>query len=388
MAVQLSKKEFDSINKPIDLARGLPSACYTTKEWEKADRETSLGKHWTCLGYCYDLAPTDYKTIEFLGIPLIIISDETGICRVFHNVCRHRGHKLLDSAGSLNGAIRCPYHSWTYRLDGMLMATPHIGGFGIHELEGEYKSHLGLLEVRSYTWLGLIFINLSGDAIEFSDYIGPLRSRWSSFLGIEGFSNLIFPEANDVIELRVKANWKLIVENYCESYHLPWVHPNLSRYSQTKDHYNIVLKELGSGQGTKKFSFAEEKEISLPKFPNWPAKKIDVAEYIALYPNLLLGIHSDHVFAIIVHPVKNDETLESILIYYPNDEIIGSDYGDARREIMTGWLAVFQQDIKPLEGMQRGRESGAFDGGIFSPIQEISTHAFHCWLAQRYPQGD
>ena len=388
MTIHLSKKEFDSINQPIHLARGLPSACYTTKEWEEVDRETSLAASWACLGYCHDLPSCSYRTIEFLGIPLIIICDETGFYRVFHNVCRHRGHRLLDAAGSLNGVIQCPYHSWTYRLDGMLKATPNVGGFGTHELENQYRSQLGLLEVRSATWLGLIFINLSEDAAEFLDYLAPLRSRWSPFLGTEEFDNFLFPKTNDLIDLRVKANWKLVVENYCESYHLPWVHPNLSSYSKAKDHYNIVLKGLGSGQGTTKFSFAEQEAINLPKFTSWPEKYIDVAEYIALYPNLLLGIHSDHVFVIVVNPVANDETLENILIYYPDRETDSSDYETARREIMAGWIAVFEEDIKPLEGMQKGRESKAFDGGIFSPILEIPTHAFHCWVAEKYPKGD
>ena len=388
MTVKLSKKEFDSINEPIHFARGLPSACYTTKEWEEIDRETSLATSWSCLGYCYDLSPGGYKTIEFLGIPLIIICDETGLHRVFHNVCRHRGHRLLDSTGLLNGAIQCPYHGWTYRLDGMLKAAPHIGGFGTHELEDEYKSQHGLLEVRSTTWLGLIFVNMSGDAVEFLDYIAPLRSRWASFLGTEGFDQFLFPETNDLINLRVNANWKLVVDNYCESYHLPWVHPNLNSYSQTKDHYNIVINELGSGQGTKKFSFVEEQAIKLPKFSGWPKKDIDLAEYIALYPNLLLGLHSDHFFVIVVHPIANDETLENILIYYPSKEVGSSEYEAARRQVLAGWLAVFQEDVKPLEGMQKGRESKAFDGGIFSPILEIPTHAFHCWVAQKYPKED
>ena len=187
------------------------------------------------------------------------------------------------------------------------------------------------------------------------------------------------------MEVEVQANWKLVVENYCESYHLPWIHPGLNSYSRIEDHYSILAGDWGAGQGTTVFDFTEHAGIYLPRFRGWPENENKVAEYIALFPNVLLGLQVDHFFAIVLLPMAFDQTVEQLQIYYVGEEGLTDQYADARRVLLDGWREIFAEDISPVEGMQRGRASLAFDGGAFSPALDTATHHFHKWVASRLP---
>ena len=118
---------------------------------------------WTCIGVGSDLPePGDTKPVDFVGLPLLMVRAENGEVRVFHNVCSHRGVRLVEQAGQVKRVIVCPYHSWSYNLDGTLFATPHIGGQGKHSCEGFDKKQHPLRRVRSVVWFDMVFINLSG----------------------------------------------------------------------------------------------------------------------------------------------------------------------------------------------------------------------------------
>ena len=185
------------------------------------------------------------------------------------------------------------------------------------------------------------------------------------------------------MELTVESNWKLPVENYCESYHLPWVHPGLNSYSRLEDHYHIMEGELGAGQGTRAFDFSAREGIALPAFPHWPSDRRNVAEYVALFPNVLLGLQMDHFFAIWLQPLAHNRTREVVDIQYVGDEACGDQYESARVRTLEGWREVFKEDVHAVEGMQAGRESPAFDGGAFSPVMDNPTHHFHRWMVTR-----
>ena len=156
--------------------------------------------------------------------------------------------------------------------------------------------------------MDLVFVNLSGDAATFADYIRPLEVRWSEFLGVDGLNEARVASNDERMELTLNCNWKLAVENYCESYHLPWVHPGLNSYSRIEDHYNIVAGDWGAGQGTKVFEFSERAGIELQRFSAWPEDKLKIAEYIALFPNVLLGLQNDHIFVMLLLPSTHART--------------------------------------------------------------------------------
>jgi choline monooxygenase len=388
MSIVFGDRELASVERPIVEARGLPNEAYTSAQWAALERERVLGTSWTCTGFVDDVLPGHAAPVDLLGLPLLVVRDGAGTSRVFHNVCRHRGHRLVEEPCDLGGRIRCPYHSWTYALDGALRGPPHVGGPGVHEVEGLDRSKHGLLEVRAAEWLGLLFVNLSGDATTLEAHLAPLLERWAPFVGAGGLDLLSPAWDNGSLELTVAANWKLAVENYCESYHLPWVHPGLNGYSRLEDHYEILQGEAASGQGTRAFCFTERAGIELPRFPAWPRDRVRTAEYISLYPNVLLGVHVDHFYALVLTPLACDCTLERLRIYYLGDAAEGHAFGEARATLLQGWRQVFAEDVGVVEGMQDGRRSPAFDGGVFSPVMDRSTHHFHRWVARRMAQAD
>ncbi len=366
----------DAVTQPIEKARGLPNAHYTDPETWDAESAACLHGTWAGLAVAADVPePGDAKPLTFLGVPLLLIRDRDGDVRVFENICRHRGMILVDAPRKIEGAIRCPYHSWCYSTAGKLVATPHIGGPGQNTYEGLDKTSLGLNEVRSHIWRDVVFINLSGTAAPFEELHADLIARWAEFE-----QPLHHGGGGSQFTLDVACNWKLAVENYCESYHLPWVHPGLNSYSRLEDHYHIEAPGRFSGQGTHVYrQLKGEGELTFPDFADLSEKWDAAAEYIAVYPNVLMGVHRDHAFAIVLEPLDQGHTREQVHLYYA---VPDSD-ADLRARNAALWKEVFIEDIFVVEGMQRGRAAPQFDGGRFSPAMDGPTHLFHSWVAER-----
>jgi len=365
------------VRQPIATANGLPNGHYINPAIFDEEKQALLIKQWAGLAVAADVPePGDAIPMSFLGMPLLLIRDKSGVVRVFQNTCRHRGMILVESPRKIEGAIRCAYHSWCYATDGRLVSTPHVGGPGQNTHEGIHRALLGLIEVRSHIWRDVVWVNISGDAAPFEEVNAELIDRWAEF------DQPLFHGGEDSrFQLEVNCNWKLAVENYCESYHLPWVHPGLNSYSRLEDHYHIEAPGKFSGQGTEVYrQLTSEIDGSVfPDFNNLDPKWDTAAEYIAAYPNVLLGVHRDHAFAIILVPEATDRTVENIHLYYAQPQ---SDDG-LRARNTEQWKLVFEEDIFVVEGMQRGRLSPGFDGGRFSPAMDGPTHLFHEWVASK-----
>ena len=221
----------------------------------------------------------DAKPFDLLGIPIMILRDKQNKIRVFHNVCSHRGYKILQESCKIKNVIRCPYHSWSYNTSGNLVATPHLGGMNKHTSKKFDKSKSGLKEIRSYVWLDMIFVNISENEISFNEYIKPLSDRWEKFWPAQDRDLMVYSNDYGYFNLNVNCNWKFAIENYCESYHLPWVHPGLNSYSKISDHYHIQgLPNRFAGQGTKVYNPKFKGKEKFPCFPNWPKYKEHIAE--------------------------------------------------------------------------------------------------------------
>ena len=146
-------------------------------------KEKNFENNWIVVGTASSIPnPGDTKSFNLLGIPLILVRDKDYKVRVFHNVCSHRGYKLISKDCHLKTVIRCPHHSWSYDFTGKLVATPHIGGVNIHEHKDFKKKENNLKEVRSRIWLDLIIVNISDNAIPFEEYIRPLEKDGQSLL--------------------------------------------------------------------------------------------------------------------------------------------------------------------------------------------------------------
>ncbi len=368
--------DLSTVQRPVAEANGLPNAHYIDETVFTEERDAVLYATWAGLAVGADVPEHgDAKPIEFLGLPLLLIRDKDGAVRVFQNTCRHRGMILVSEPRKIEGAIRCPYHSWCYSTKGKLVATPHVGGPGQNAHPDMDRDTLGLIEIRSHIWRDVVFINVDGQAAAFEDMHADLIARWSEF-----DQPMYHGGADSQFQLSVATNYKLAVENYCESYHLPWVHPGLNSYSRLEDHYHIEEPGKYSGQGTLVYrQFEGENGQRFPDFADLSDKWDEGAEYITVYPNVLLGAQRDHAFAIVLDPKAVNKTTEHIHLYYAAPEV-----DDAMRAKNTAqWKEVFEEDIFVVEGMQKGRYGPGFDGGRFSPAMDGPTHCFHAWVAAR-----
>ena len=378
MAKDISPDVLDAVRRPVATANGLPNAHYTDPDVFTAESQAVLKANWAGLAVAAEVPENgDAKPITFLGIPLLLLRDRDGQVRVFENICRHRGMILVSKPKKIEGAIRCPYHSWCYSTQGKLISTPHVGGVGHNTHDAIVKDNLGLNEVRSHVWRDVVFINLSRTAPPFAQVHADLLKRWAEFED----QPLHHGGADSAFTLDVKTNYKLAVENYCESYHLPWVHPGLNSYSRLEDHYNIAQYGAYSGQGTRVYrQFAgDDGAAAFPDFKGLSDKWNEGAEYIAVYPNVLLGAQRDHAFAIVLEPKAHDRTVEHIHLYYAATDIAPAN----RAKNAAMWKEVFEEDIFVVEGMQAGRHAPTFDGGRFSPAMDGPTHCFHDWVARQ-----
>lgn len=366
--------DLSHVRRPVSEAQGLPNPHYIDSQVFNEEKHAVLFSSWSGLAVAADVPEIgDAVPLTFVGMPLLVIRDKSNTVRVFQNTCRHRGMILVEEPRKIEGAIRCPYHSWCYSTEGRLVSTPHVGGPGQNTHESIDRDLLGLIEVPSHIWRDVIWINIDGTALPFEDANADLIARWAEF-----DKPLYHGGADSAFQLEVECNWKLAVENYCESYHLPWVHPGLNSYSRLEDHYHIEKQDSYSGQGTLVYRQLKAADGQVfADFEDVGEKWNEAAEYITVYPNVLLGVHRDHAFAIVLVPKSTERTVENIHLYYATPKT-----NDAMRAANTEqWKLVFEEDIFVVEGMQKGRHSPNFDGGRFSAVMDSPTHCFHAWIA-------
>lgn len=375
----MTQSDISSVLQNIEVAKGLPNHHYIDETTFEEEKHAVLFNNWAAIGFGKDIPEAgDTIPIDFLGLPLFALRDKEGNINIFQNTCRHRGMILVDKPQKLRGPIRCPYHSWSYDLQGNLKSTPMVGGPGNNDHEDVDRCKLGLFKIRSYIWNDIIFVNINNNAEPFEKKHAHLLERWREF-----DQPFIHGGESSSFQLDVKANWKLAIENYCESYHLPWVHPELNTVSKIEDHYNISEPGLYSGQGSYVYRQIEGKDgLKLNDFENLSNKWDKGSEYISFFPNVLLGIHRDYFLAVIIEPKSAGKTTEHASLYYAENEDtqnIQNIYADNARF----WKQIFLEDRTVVEGMQRGRHGVFFDGGKFTPLMDEPTHIFHHWVASQ-----
>jgi Rieske 2Fe-2S family protein len=354
----------------------LPRAAYVSDEAWLAERERIWFRQWVLVGRDHDLpAPGDRLLADVAGESIVVVRDEDGGLRGFHNVCRHRGAELVDPAapacGTFGAAIRCPYHAWTYGLDGRLRRAPF--------LDQAATPDVALHPVAVDTWGGFVFAHLTpGEARPLGEQLGPIPDRVRRYPLAELRRGLTF-------HYDVATNWKVVAENYNECYHCGPVHPELCDLVP-------AFRRGGSGlewpdgiphrDGAWTFTVSGTSERR-------PFDGLDEAERTRhkgelVYPNLLLSLSAEHVAAFRLAPRgPATTTIECDLLFHP-DELARpgfdpSDAGDL-------WDLVNRQDWSICESVQRGMSSRAWSGGWFAPMED-DTADITRWYASAMEDG-
>lgn len=369
--------DLSPVLQPVAAARGLPNEHYLSDDIYREERDSVIFANWAGIGFGFDCPePGDVMPVDFMGMPLLVVRDDDGEIGVFQNTCRHRGMILVTEKGNIRGTIRCPYHSWCYSLKGELRATPHVGGPGHNTHDSIERRDLGLTRIRSHVWREVIFVNVDGKAPPFAEYAGGLMKR------MKDHDRPLYHHAG--FSFDVACNWKLAVENYCESYHLPWVHPGLNSYSRLEDHYHIENDGNFAGQGSRVYrQIKGDGGESFPDFEGLPDFWQTGAEYPVLFPNVLLAFQRDHAYAMLILPQGPERTIERTELFYAFPPEERPDLADLMDRNAAQWKSVLEEDLFVVEGMQKGRHGVHFDGGKFSPVMDNPTHDFHRWVARQ-----
>ena len=369
----LTQETFRSITGSIDEATGLPNEAYTSETFLKLEYDRVFGRGWVGIAFDDDVAaPGDLYPVQAAGQPLVVLRDRQHNIRVFHNVCRHRGTKLVDQPCSNKRQIVCPYHAWAYGLDGKLNATPNFRGPGVRERVAFEPGQQDLVEVRSAVWNHVVMVNLSGDAMPLDEWSQSLDRRWSCY----DFDNTL---AGKDVFYDIGANWKLTLENFLESYHLPVVHPGLNAYSPLSEH-RVLVEDRVMGQISLDYR-PDDSGRGLPRFADLPAERQSRAEYLLLFPSLMLSVTPDHDRVTLVNPVAAESTHQRWRFYFVGENGLDASLQAARDGVAARVDAYTREDIAILERLQAGRHSPGYDGGRFSPYHETTTFQFQKLIA-------
>ncbi|GAB3684622.1 aromatic ring-hydroxylating oxygenase subunit alpha [Salinisphaera aquimarina] len=372
----LSPAVLEQINRPTADAICLPNEAYTHDSFLERERSEIFDRQWVFAAVGAQIPRRgDVLPVEIAGRPVVLTRNRNGEVRAFHNVCRHRGLQLVSDRKQGCATLVCPYHSWAYSLDGELKKTPHFGGHDCDDAPGLDRSEYGLAGIRCEMWHDLIFLNLSGDAAALEHSLGPLQARWADY-------DLTLLRHGGTATFDVATNWKLAVENFVESYHLPWTHPSLNGYSRMQAHFNM-LEPTYLGQGSTGYDSVAAGHPDLPMFPGLSEQARRTAEYPYVMPNLLLGMHPSYLFVFGIQPVTPERTREVFHFYYVGDAAMTDELAAQRSKPIDSWLGINAEDIVMIEGMQRGRRSPGYVNGRFSPYHEVTTHEFQRRVANQ-----
>ncbi len=368
--VLLGEEGFEQTFAPIEEASGLPNAAYWSEDWLKLEQEHVFQKSWVFAGAEAEIPENgDMKPLSIGGAPLVIVRDQDGSVRALHNVCRHRGAKLVTKP-CRKASFTCPYHAWNYGLNGKLRARPHFSGADqIDRFEDGGGPKLDLVEARCETWNGCIFVNVSGTAEPLLDWLRPMLNRTKNY----DYSSIRWAGK---IDFEVDANWKLVYENYMEGYHVFAVHPKLLKFApmnvrwsgEWDDHvfYNdYIFPEIEEGRGD-----------GLPHYPDLPEDDAKRGLWFLAFPHFAAEVFPDQFTLLVSYPIAPNKTREELHVFLIGEAATSDIYKEPREAVMKMWDDLNREDIGMLELLQEGRLSPAYDGGRLSPHWEDPTHQF------------
>ena len=352
-------------------AKTLPQQYFVSEKIFEEERTKIFARQWVLVGHQSQIANAgDYFTAQVADESLIILRDQRSSIRGFYNVCRHRGTRLCqDSSGQIR-AIQCPYHAWTYALDGRLIGAPHMD-----EVPGFDKADYSLHAVDLALWEGFIFVNLAGQnaSTERGGYIS--LEEWFAPLA-EKFTHWNLPKLRSArrIEYDVRANWKLIFENYSECYHCPGVHPALSKLTP----YDSAENDLSEGPFLGGFMrITKGRSLSMSgnacALPVGDIKAEDHARvfYYSIFPNMLLSLHPDYVMVHQIWP-KSPERTRILCDWFFHPDASGvSDPRYNPDDAIEFWDMTNKQDWHVCELSQQGIASCTYEPGPYSPRESI-----------------
>ncbi len=389
-SLPLDPRDVALTQRPVERASMLPPAAFVDEgvlDWEL----DQLFRGWICAAHISAVDEPGKFVMRELGTDsVVIIAGEDGTPRAFLNVCRHRGARIVEEAeGQVRKRLRCPYHAWSYDLDGQLRAAPHMDG-----VEDFDFSCNGLLGVRLAVVGGLVLIDLSGGAPEPEEHVGDLIAH------LERYRLADLERAGEAV-YEVAANWKGIAENYNECLHCPGVHPELNALSDYMSGDDVegdggwcggsmTLREDASTMALEQLpddgkpSPGSAKHTVRPPIDGLPDDEVDKVYYFALFPNALVSLHPDYVMLHTLWPRSPGETRVTCEWFFEPATIARDDFDPS--DAVGFWDMVNKQDWYVCELTQKGVGTRNYTAGRYS-AEEVDVHAFDLMVADRYMEA-
>ena len=347
-------------------ARTLPSEYFTDAHQFEREIERFYFGRWICAGRAERIPnPGDYFLCDVVGESIIVTRSFDGSVRAFFNVCRHRGTRMCTAVeGSFDGRIRCPYHGWTYGLDGNLIGAPHMDGAGFSR--SDYPLH----QVQVDDWEGHLFLSFGASAV-------PLAQQFANLT--EKFRSWRMPELkmHKRIVYDVRANWKLIVLNYNECLHCPVLHPSLNRLTDYLGADNEPASEayIGGAMGFRNGAetMSTDGVRRRDYLPGLREEQRKMVCYYAVYPNLLLSLHPDYMMTHTLWPKSVDRTEIVCEWHFHPAELAKPNF--IANDAIEFWDQTNREDWAISELSQRGISSRAYTPGPYSKREDL-LHEF------------
>ena len=344
-------------------ASTLEGRWYCSPEVFAAEQERIFAQGWVCVGRVERIpAPGDFFTVDIAGESIIVVRAGDGGVHAFYNVCRHRGTQLCSrDEGRFTGTIQCPYHAWTYALDGTLLAArtmTDVGGFD----RTEYPLH----RAAAAELHGFIFVSLARNP-------EPLERSHAALAGRFGAWRLAELRTARTIVYEVACNWKLIFQNYSECYHCPLIHPQLDRLSPSDSGRNDLVEGaiLGGYSELRKpgGSLTRSGVTARPPIRGLAPADRDRVYYYTVVPSLLLSLHPDYAMAHLVRPLAPDRTAISCAWLFEPETIAAAGFDPS--DAVEFWDLTNRQDWTVCELTQRGVASRAYVPGPYANAEGL-----------------
>ncbi len=341
-------------------ASTLPQEYFVSEDIFEKETKRIFSKRWLCVGRSSSLFETgSYFLVERSGESIIVTRGDDGEAHAFYNVCRHRGTQLCtESNGQFNGRIQCPYHTWTYSLTGELLGAPNM-----KDVPGFDRGNYPLHSIAIAEWEGFLFINMDRNAEPFALAFEPLLHRFQAW-------QLKELRAAHTLTYEVKANWKLIFQNYNECYHCPTVHPLLAKLTP----YKSALNHLDEGPflgGPMQISM-EGGSMTMDGRACATAlseDEQDLVHYYTFFPGMFLSLHPDYVLVHRLERVRPDLTrIHCEWLFHP-DAMNRADFDAA--SAVEFWDITNRQDWHVCELSQKGISSRAYVPGPYSNLESL-----------------
>jgi phenylpropionate dioxygenase-like ring-hydroxylating dioxygenase large terminal subunit len=356
----------------------LPGWIYRDADFLEAEKELVFAPSWQVVCHLNDIPqPGDYHTLEFLGEPLVAVRQQNVSVKAFFNVCRHRASRLLDGAGRCPGRIVCPYHAWTYDLDGRLTAVP-----ARREFEEFSLDRFGLKPLETEVYKGFVFVRLKSGLPSVAEMLAPYEAELAEYRLEE-----LQPIGRFTLRTR-HVNWKNVTDNYSDAMHIPVAHPGLTRLfgmSYGVEAQPWVDKMWGNLRDTPSAQLSERLyQAILPSVPHLPAPRQKLWTYFKLWPNVAFDIYPDQIDFMQMIPVSPTETLIREIAYA---------YPDHRRDMRVArylnWRVnrrVSLEDKALIERVQSGMGSRSYSPGPLGR-NEVALRSFARRMRELIPES-